>query len=173
MLGPLTTILGGWWVGGGWWVLDFARIKLTQPSLAGAGAELGNMFRTKLEITNMTSHILWHCLGSVWPMKAHTTSNEYFVSMLELHHKAAHVLEQPPVVVLILKFNIKKMKSSAKSEVLANLDYMLYMTIVWNKNIIVFLGWLEIFGLIWRMQLNFNQAIFCCISAFQRCQLKQ
>ena len=27
---------------GGWWVLDFARIKLTQPSLAGAGAELGN-----------------------------------------------------------------------------------------------------------------------------------
>ena len=63
-------------------------------------------------------------------MKAHTTSNEYFVSMLELHHKAAHVLEQPPVVVLILKFNIKKMKSSAKSEVLANFDYMLYMTIV-------------------------------------------
>ena len=27
---------------GGGWVLDFARIKLTQPSLAGAGAELGN-----------------------------------------------------------------------------------------------------------------------------------
>ena len=53
MLGLLTTILGGWvvggwWVGGGgWvvgggWVLDFARLKLTQPSLAGAGAELGN-----------------------------------------------------------------------------------------------------------------------------------
>ena len=40
MLGPLTTILGGWV--GGVWVLDFARIKLTQPSLAGAGAELGN-----------------------------------------------------------------------------------------------------------------------------------
>ena len=41
MLGLLTTILGGGWVVGGWWVLDFARIKLTQPSLAGAGAELG------------------------------------------------------------------------------------------------------------------------------------
>ena len=46
MLGLLTTILGGWVVGGGWWVgggwvLDFARLKLTQPSLAGAGAELG------------------------------------------------------------------------------------------------------------------------------------
>ena len=41
MLGLLTTILGGWVVGGGW-VLDFARLKLTQPSLAGAGAELGN-----------------------------------------------------------------------------------------------------------------------------------
>ena len=27
---------------GGGWVLDFARLKLTQPSLAGAGAELGN-----------------------------------------------------------------------------------------------------------------------------------
>ena len=26
---------------GGGWVLDFARLKLTQPSLAGAGAELG------------------------------------------------------------------------------------------------------------------------------------
>ena len=38
MLGLLTTILGGW-------VLDFARLKLTQPSklsLAKAGAELGN-----------------------------------------------------------------------------------------------------------------------------------
>ena len=34
-------MVGGWVVGGGW-VLDFARIKLTQPSLAGAGAELGN-----------------------------------------------------------------------------------------------------------------------------------
>ena len=48
MLGLLTTILGGWWVGGwvgGGWVLDFARLKLTQPSklsFAGAGAELGN-----------------------------------------------------------------------------------------------------------------------------------
>ena len=41
MLGLLTTILGGWVVGGGW-VLDFARLKLTQPSVAGAGAELGN-----------------------------------------------------------------------------------------------------------------------------------
>ena len=45
MLGLQTTILGGWvvggWVVGGGWVLDFARIKLTQPSLAGAGAELG------------------------------------------------------------------------------------------------------------------------------------
>ena len=43
MLGLRTTILGGWVVGG--WVLDFARLKLTQPSylsLAGAGAELGN-----------------------------------------------------------------------------------------------------------------------------------
>ena len=28
------------WVG--WWVLDFARLKLSQPSkIAGAGAELG------------------------------------------------------------------------------------------------------------------------------------
>ena len=47
MLGPLTTILGGWWVVGGGWVLDFARIKLTQPSLAGAGAELGNITSQK------------------------------------------------------------------------------------------------------------------------------
>ena len=38
MLGLLTTILGGW-------VLDFARLKLTQPSLAGAGAELGNKIK--------------------------------------------------------------------------------------------------------------------------------
>ena len=36
MLGLLTTILGGGWV------VDFARLKLAQPSLAGAGAELGN-----------------------------------------------------------------------------------------------------------------------------------
>ena len=36
MLGLLTTIRGGGHV------LDFARLKLTQPSLAGAGAELGN-----------------------------------------------------------------------------------------------------------------------------------
>ena len=28
---------------GGGWVLDFARLKLTQPAGAGAGAELGNM----------------------------------------------------------------------------------------------------------------------------------
>ena len=45
MLGLLTTILGGW-VGGGW-VLDLARLKLTQPSLAGAGAELGKNWREK------------------------------------------------------------------------------------------------------------------------------
>ena len=54
MLGPLTTILGGWWVGGwvvgGGWVLDFARLKLTQPSLAGAGAELGNIPNNKEKI---------------------------------------------------------------------------------------------------------------------------
>ena len=48
MLGLLTTILGGWWVGG--WVLDFARLKLTQPSLAGAGAELGNIPNNKEKI---------------------------------------------------------------------------------------------------------------------------
>ena len=32
---------------GGGWVLDFARLKLTQPSLAGAGAELGKKKKSK------------------------------------------------------------------------------------------------------------------------------
>ena len=36
-------------MGGGWWVLDFARIKLTQPSLAGAGAELGKNKKRKFK----------------------------------------------------------------------------------------------------------------------------
>ena len=48
MLGLLTTILGGW-VGGGL-VLDYARLKLTQPSLAGAGAELGNICHRRFPV---------------------------------------------------------------------------------------------------------------------------
>ena len=43
-------------MGGG--VLDFARIKLTQPSLAGAGAELGNSENSELSKGDLIGNLI-------------------------------------------------------------------------------------------------------------------